>query len=128
MDYSLNFVPKMNHETLISGYRNILKTIYSPRHYYERVKIFLREYKPPKRRKSARLQFYHVRALIKTMWFLGIKEEGRGQYWRLFASTLLRRPHFFLISMRLAVYGLHFRKVIESSYIGAHLASGNQQI
>jgi len=36
-DCSLNFIPKMNHETLIDGYKHILNTIYSPEHYYERV-------------------------------------------------------------------------------------------
>jgi len=46
MDCSLNFIPKMNYETLINGYKNILDTIYSPKQYYERVKIFLKEYKP----------------------------------------------------------------------------------
>ena len=42
-DGSLNFIPKMNYETLINGYRQILDTIYSPKPYYERVRSFLRE-------------------------------------------------------------------------------------
>ena len=31
-DCSINFIPKMNYETLINGYQHILNTIYSPRH------------------------------------------------------------------------------------------------
>ena len=42
MDCSLNFIPKMNYETLIDGYKNILNTIYSPKQYYERIKTFKR--------------------------------------------------------------------------------------
>ena len=115
MDCSINFIPKMNYETLINGYKSILNTIYSPKQYHERVKIFLKEYKPQRRRNVYRLQFYHIRALIKSMWFLGVKEEGRRYYWKLFMSTLLRNPRSFILSMSLAVYGFHFRKVIEKN-------------
>lgn len=111
-DCSLNFVPKMNYETLINGYKHILDTIYSPKQFYERVKIFLNEYKPRGKRKS-KLEFYHIRAFIKSMWLLGVREKGRRYYWKLFVSTLLRRPRSFPISMSLAVYGYHFRKVVE---------------
>jgi len=127
MDCSLNFIPKMNYETLINGYKNILNTIYSPGHYYDRVKVFLREYKPPQIKRPTRLHFHHVRALFNSVWFLGIKEKGRSYFWKLFLSTLLKRPRFFPLSMSLALYGFHFRKVVEK-YIGSQVASGNQEI
>ena len=111
-DCSLNFVPKMNYETLINGYKHILDTIYSPRQFYERVKTFLNEYRPRGKRKG-KLQFYQVRAFIKSMWLLGVREKGRRYYWKLFISTLLRRPRSFPISISLAVFGYHFRKVVE---------------
>jgi radical SAM superfamily enzyme YgiQ (UPF0313 family) len=112
-DCSINFIPKMNYETLINGYKHILKTIYSPKHYYERVKIFLKEYKPQRRGGALRLRFYHIRAVIKTMWLLGVREKGRSYYWKLFVSTLLRRPRSFPLAISLSVYGFHFRKVVE---------------
>ena len=111
-DCSLNFIPKMNHDTLINGYKHILNTIYSPRQYYERVKTFLREYKP-RRGTASRIQFHHIKAFIKSLWFLGIREKGRRYYWRLFFSTLLKQPRKFPISISLSVYGYHFRKVVE---------------
>jgi len=112
-DCSINFIPKMNHETLINGYKHIVQTIYAPKQYYERVKTFLKEYKPQKRKGASRIQFYHIRAFFKSMWVLGVKEKGRRYYWKLFVSTLLRRPRSFPLSISLAVYGLHFRKVAE---------------
>jgi len=112
-DCSLNFIPKMNYETLINGYKHILNTIYSPKQFYERVRTFLTEYKPQKRNRVPRLQFYHIRGLIKSMWLLGIREKGRIYYWKLFISTLFRRPRLFPITISLAVYGFHFRKVVE---------------
>ncbi len=111
-DCSLNFIPKMNYETLIDGYKHILNTIYSPKYYYERVKIFLREYKP-RRGTAGRLQSHHIRAFLKTIWFLGIREKGRRYYWKLLFSTLLKQSRKFPISISLSVYGYHFRKVVK---------------
>ena len=113
MDFSLNFVPKMDSETLINGYKHILDTIYSPKQFYERVKVFLKEFKPQKSKGGRQIQFHLIRGFIKSMWFLGVRENGRRDYWKFFGSTLLRHPRFFPLSMSLAVYGFHFRKVIE---------------
>ncbi len=113
MDGTLNFIPKMNYETLINGYKHILNTIYSPKQYYERVKIFLKEYKPQKRRGVPQLQLYQIRGFLNSMWVLGVKERGRRYYWKLFISTLLKRPRSFPISISLSVYGFHFRKITE---------------
>ena len=33
-DFSLNFIPKMNYQTLIAGYKKIVSTIYSSRYYF----------------------------------------------------------------------------------------------
>ncbi|MFQ6122588.1 MAG: B12-binding domain-containing radical SAM protein [Dehalococcoidales bacterium] len=112
-DCSLNFVPKMNYETLINGYKHVLNTIYSPKDFYERVKTFLREYHRPRRKRRARIRFYQIRAFIRSIWVLGVKERGRRYYWKLFISTLLKYPRTFSLSMSLAVYGYHFRKVVE---------------
>ena len=111
-DCSLNFIPKMNYETLINGYKQVLDTIYSPKDFYERVKTFLKEYRP-QRKKRDRIRFYHIRALIRSVWVLGVREKGRRYYWKLFISTLLKRPRIFPLSVSLAVYGYHFRKVVE---------------
>ena len=113
MDFSLNLVPKMNYETIINGYKHILDTIYSPKQFYERIRIFLKEFKPKKRKGEFRLNSSQLRGFFRSMWFLGVRENGRRYYWKFFASPLLRHPRFFPLSMSLAVYGFHFRKVIE---------------
>jgi radical SAM superfamily enzyme YgiQ (UPF0313 family) len=111
-DCSLNFIPKMKYETLVEGYKQILRTIYSPRCYYERVKTFLKEYNP-RGKITSRPQFHHIRALFNSIWILGIKEKGKRYYWKLFISALLRYPSKFPIAISLAVYGYHFRKIAE---------------
>jgi len=112
-DCTMNFVPKMNHKVLIDGYKDVVSTIYSPRHFYERVATFLKEYRPRNKPKVSSLHFYHLGALAKSVWFMGIKEKGRRYYWRLFISTLLKRPRLFPLSVSLCVYGFHFRRVAE---------------
>jgi radical SAM superfamily enzyme YgiQ (UPF0313 family) len=111
-DFSINFVPKMNYTTLLDGYQSILKSIYSPKIYYERIKTFLREYKPSTRK----VNFYQlglIRAFIRSIWILGMREKGKRYYWRLLAWTLLKKPRSFQMSVTLLIYGLHFRKVVE---------------
>ncbi len=111
-DCSMNFVPKMGRATLVSGYKEVLTTLYSPRQYYARIKMFLKEYRPQRRKAISQLKWWHIWAWIRSMWFLGVTGQGRMYYWRFVLSTLARRPRSFPISMTLAVYGFHFWTVI----------------
>lgn len=119
-DCSMNFTPKMNYETLINGYKHIMDTIYSPHNYYARIRAFLKEYRPYRKQRS-KIYFYHVKAVLKSIWFLGIRENGRWHYWRMVIATLLKYPRKFPLSISLAIYGYHFRKVIEK-YIRSPIA------
>jgi len=110
-DFSLNFVPKMNHDRLLRGYRNILDTIYSPQQYYARIKTFLGVYKPP-RSKAGKVQLHQIKAFFKSIWFLGISGKGKRHYWRLFVSYLFQSPPKFARFIVLSIYGYHFQKVL----------------
>jgi radical SAM superfamily enzyme YgiQ (UPF0313 family) len=112
-DLSLNFVPKMNRESLINGYKSVLKNIYAPKPYYSRIKTLLKECKPKNRVGRSQIQIrQHLVGLINTVWFVGIREKGRRYFWRSFASTLLTQPRSVPRFLTLAAYGYHFRKVI----------------
>ena len=119
-DCSMNFIPKMDRQTLINGYKHVLVSIYSPRPYYERVKMFLKEYKPQRRRMVSRLELGHIRVFFKSIWVLGITDKARGHNWKFIVSTILRRPRSFPTSMTMAIYGFHFRAVVRK-YTGASL-------
>jgi len=108
----LNFVPRMEPKTLISGYRTILETIYSPKNYYQRVIRLLRVYRPLHPGKF-HLQPGYVGALFKSMLFLGVIGRERLHYWKLFFWSLARRPRLFPLAITYAVIGFHFRKVAE---------------
>jgi hypothetical protein len=111
-DFSINFKPKMDREALINGYRSILQTIYSPKQYYSRVKQFIEIYKPT-RNSGFHFQFNKLLALYKSIILLGIVGKERIHYWKLFFWSLFRRPRLFPRAITLAIYGFHFRKIIE---------------
>jgi radical SAM superfamily enzyme YgiQ (UPF0313 family) len=114
-DCSTNLIPKMGYSTLVNGYRKVMETIYSHKEYYERIKTFLKEYRPPRIRIS-HFSLDHIKAFLKSLWLLGIKEKGRLLYWRLLTWTLFKRPRLFPLSVTLAIYGYHFRKVASSYF------------
>jgi len=111
-DCSLNFVPKMNQATLVTGYKRVLKNIYSAGPYYDRVRSFLRRFaKTESGPRLGGIQLSDIAGLFRSMRTLGLRGENRRQYWRLFFETLLLRPHLFSLAMTYAVYGHHFRTV-----------------
>lgn len=113
MDGSINFIPRMNYGDLIRGYGQILKTIYSHKEYYERLKTFLSRYRVPNSQ-SVKINLTQLKAFFKLVFFLGIIEKGKRHFWKLFVTSLFRYPQKFALAMTFAVYGFHFRKVIES--------------
>jgi len=112
MDGTMNFLPKMNYQKLMAGYKQILEKIYSQKTYYERVKTFLREYRPGL--KTSRMPtFSEIKAFFRSLWVLGVLERGRKYYWKLFFLSLLKYPKRFPLVMTMSIYGFHFRRTIE---------------
>ncbi|MDD3777365.1 MAG: radical SAM protein [Actinomycetota bacterium] len=105
---NLNYIPKMKASILIDGYGDVLKTIYSPKFYFARIKTFLREYRP-KKVKPPKIKFYHIRGLLSSLWFLGIKEQGRHYYWSLLLWSIFNRPHLLPYAVGLPLGLLHFK-------------------
>lgn len=105
----LNFIPKMDVEILRRGYKQIMTTIYSPKHYYQRILTFLKEFNPPLRNQPLRL--FHLRILLSSFWYLGIMERGRRYFWKLVLWSLIKRPDLFSYAIASSITGLHFRKL-----------------
>ncbi len=105
----LNFKPRLNREFLQAGYRDLMKKLYEPKVYYQRIRIFLKNHRPSGPR--LRLSPSDLQAFLKSFWLLGIWDRGRHNYWRFFWSTLVRRPAQLRCAIELAVIGYHFRRV-----------------
>jgi len=101
----------MDLDTLHEGYKSIMRHIYSPDHYYQRVKTFLREYKLPKVKTP--LDFEYILAFFRSIYHLGIIDQARAYYWKLLLWTLFHRPGLFPLAIISAIHGFHFRKICE---------------
>lgn len=111
VDGSINFHPVMNIDVLRDGYKEILHYIYSPEHYYQRIRTYLRNSGP--NLAESPLRFSDIHALILSFWRLGILGRERFQYWKLLLCTLFRRPRLLSQAVKLAIYGYHFRKICD---------------
>ena len=109
---SINFRPAMDLNVLREGYRGILRHIYSPKRYYQRIMTYLRNTKPSLATRSY-LQLSDIRALLLSFWRLGIVGEARRQYWRLLLWTLFHRPRLLQQAVTLSIYCYHFKKICD---------------
>ncbi|MFQ5663021.1 MAG: B12-binding domain-containing radical SAM protein [Terriglobia bacterium] len=106
MDCRLNFIPKMNPQRLVEGYRSILERIYHPEAYYERVRRFLAQYHPVHHRRRSLSDYV---ALARSMVKQGVLGEGRTCYWKFFLEAATRYRHAFDTAITLAIMGYHFQ-------------------
>ena len=111
VDGSTNVNPIMGIEQLMKGYRSIMGHIYSPRHYYRRVKIFLKEFGSPKA--EAPMNMQRMMAFIRSSIRLGILGKERFHFWYLLTWTLFHKPRLLPLAVTLAITGYHFRRVCE---------------
>jgi radical SAM superfamily enzyme YgiQ (UPF0313 family) len=107
-DGTTNFIPRMNGETLRVGYQNIMGYLYAPGPYYQRIRTFLREYRP--RRIPGRWNWRYLMTFFHASVRLGVFGRERFHYWGLLLWTFFRRPSLVPLAVTLSIYGHHFRK------------------
>jgi len=108
----MNFIPKMDLQKLMKGYNKIIISIYSPEHYYKRVKSYLEKHIPAQNRKFT-VHLNDIKALSKSIVRLGIVDKERLHYWNLFFWAMFKCPRQFPSAITYAIYGFHFRKIFK---------------
>jgi radical SAM superfamily enzyme YgiQ (UPF0313 family) len=106
----LNFLPRMNPERLVAGYRFVLRRIYTGDAYYARVRDYLNRCRP---RYRPHISFANVRALCLSVLRQGIQGRERFSYWKFLLSAATRHRRSFGAAMTLAVMGYHFQIMTE---------------
>lgn len=109
-DGRLNFEPRMETELLIEGYQRLLTTLYSPKHYYQRINTFIKSYRPTVR---TRVTGEDLLAFLRAGWRLGILSKTRFRYWKLIGKTFFVKRRALPMAVELAIHGFHFEKVLE---------------
>ena len=112
IDCNLSFIPTMSTERLLSGYRSILKRIYAPEAYYDRVRRFLERYRPTLRTRRSLSEYL---ALCRSVVKQGILGNARASYWKLLLHAATRYRHAFGTAVTLAILGYHFNAVTEEA-------------
>ena len=108
-EMGMNFVPIMDKNELMKGYRNVVQTIYSYKYFYARVRIFLENFIPKKQKRKGS-GFGSLSAFFKSCFYLGVLSKGRMEYWKLLAWSLTKGAGTFARSVKFSVYGYHFHK------------------
>ena len=120
VDGSTNIIPKMNINVLKENYRILIRRIYSPELYYQRVMVLLREYKLPDMKSYINFDKFwrNLAALVRSIFQLGILGKERKYYWKILFWTLFRKPKLLPLAITYSVYGFHFRKISEQHIAG----------
>ena len=111
VDGTSNIIHKMNFDVLHKGYQDVVRYMYTPKNYYARIRTFLKEIKPPKI--TVPINFSYVMAFFRSVYRLGIVGKERWHYWKLVFWTLFHHPKLFPMAITLAIYGYHFRQVVD---------------
>jgi radical SAM superfamily enzyme YgiQ (UPF0313 family) len=101
----LNFIPKMDKQQLLDGYKQILQTIYNPKEYFERASAFLSQLGEAAR---SPLVFSDVMALVRSLLRQGLFSNYRKEYWKFLGQTVHSHRHHFAKAITLAIMGHHF--------------------
>lgn len=110
-DFTLNFIPEMNIESLMKGYKKVLDTIFAPKYYNKRIITYLKEYNKIAVNTKLSLRF-QLKAISKTIWKLGITSKGKFHFWKLMLWTVIRKPSLIAEAIRHSIYGYHYRTVL----------------
>ena len=104
----------MDPALLIQGYQTIMRTIYSPREYYQRALDSMKR----TAHEFSEAQHYNlissVTALTRVLLRLGVLDRERKEFWRFFTQALFKHRDRVAESLRLAAMGYHFRKLSDA--------------
>lgn len=90
VDGTTNFRPRMDLETLETGYCQLMEYLYSPGPHYRRIRTFLREFQPSQI--SSAVKWRNAHAFVAACLRLGVLGQERFHFWGLLAWAAVVRP------------------------------------
>jgi len=104
-DGTTNFRTRIDLSILKQGYSHILKSIYSPANFYKRMNAFMEIYSPHQQNNTS---FKIIKALIKTLWYIGVISQSRKYFWKLVLKTIFKKVKALPEILHMTVAGEHF--------------------
>ncbi|MGA2629455.1 MAG: radical SAM protein [Terriglobia bacterium] len=111
----LNFIPKMDAEELLAGYRRIVQTIYNPGEYFQRASAFLSQLGAAAR---TPLVFSDFLAVFRSLWRQGLRSNYRKEYWKFILQAVHRHRRRWDMVFTLAIMGHHFFQLVQTDENG----------
>ena len=111
---TVNFIPKMDVEKLVSGYQTIMRTIYKPSEYYRRALESLKRVPQDVPEAHQYHGFKAVKAFLRIAFTLGVLDAERREFWRFFLKAAHEHHDRMTELLRHAAMAYHFRKLNES--------------
>ena len=111
-DLDLNFRPRMNAETLRSGYKRVLAEVYRPRRYFARCLVLIQRMKPHKT-SVRRIRLVELRAFFHSLIRQTFSRYSLA-YWSYLLRGLWLRPRMVAEIVTMAVKGHHFFTITRS--------------
>ena len=106
----LNFTPSRARAEILEEYASILRRLYSPKSYFDRVLTVVRRLRRhPKQCGPPRGRWREVAALGAVVWRLGFRRGTAWYFWRNVVTVVATRARNFQTAMDLMALFLHFR-------------------
>jgi radical SAM superfamily enzyme YgiQ (UPF0313 family) len=112
-DCTLNFIPRMEIDRLVEGYKRILRNIYSPREYYKRALDCLSRFHRDRVEPRQTGLIADMKALFRLMFALGVRDRERLSFWKYCLDVVRYYPRDFAHGLTLAAMGYHFRQITQ---------------
>jgi radical SAM superfamily enzyme YgiQ (UPF0313 family) len=103
----LTFIPRMDSQELLDGYRRILETIYNPPEYFQRASASLSQLGSESPSPLV-FSFSHLVVLGRSLWWQGLLSNYRRAYWKFLVQSLQRHRRHFRKAITLAIMGHQF--------------------
>lgn len=110
-DGTLNFIPRLDKDRLVSSYKSLMQRLYSSNEFYGRALTFLERAKEATKIGYDHLSLSDIKAGLKSVFIQGIFDQDRRQYWRYVKEVLKDHRDRIAEGITLAIMGHHFRKV-----------------
>jgi hypothetical protein len=95
----------MNERTLLNGYANLMRDLYTADSYYDRCEAYLDRATAPLGRR--RINVSNLLTVLRTSLKVGLMGSGRKRYWRLLVRAFRRTPRFVPWALVKGIMGEH---------------------
>ncbi|MFH1776198.1 MAG: DUF4070 domain-containing protein, partial [Candidatus Omnitrophota bacterium] len=88
---AINYVPKMDPKLILKGCEKIFTSLYSCKTYYNRIFLFIKEFRPARLKNTRGYYAQNILVGLKCILFFGIFSRERLHFWKLLLWALFHR-------------------------------------